>query len=312
MRYSSTEKTNGFFVIDKPKGLTSHDVVQAARRHLKTRRVGHLGTLDPMATGVLPLAIGKATRLAQFLSSGIKLYEGTIHLGYSTDTFDGEGRATSKPVVPAVTEPQLQEIKNQMLGEQLQIPPAYSAKKVAGVRSYELARQGIQLSLAPQKICISQFDLTQQGTNELDFEIHCSAGSYVRSVAHEVGQRLGCGAHLTSLRRTASGVFSLDRAVSLDLFLSIDEIELSRYLISMNTALEDLPELTVNEQTQARVAHGMEFSVAPGFPSADAGTVFRVLSLRGELLGVAEPSMRQATQEGPNSLLPHFHPRVVL
>ena len=311
MRYSSSEKTNGFFVIDKPKGLTSHDVVRVARRHLKTRRIGHLGTLDPLATGVLPLAVGKATRLAQFLSSGSKIYEGTIYLGYSTDTFDGEGRVTSEPIMPVVTPQQLLEIRNQMLGEQLQIPPPYSAKKVAGVRSYELARQGIQLTLIPQTIGISRFELTQRGTHELDFEIQCSAGSYIRSVAHDVGQRLECGAHLTRLRRIASGEFSLARAISLDMFLSMDELESSRHLISMNSVLQSLPELKVDEETRARVGHGMEFSVDSG-PQIDAGGLFRIVSSCGELLGVAEPSVRQTAQEGPNSLSPKFHPRVVL
>jgi tRNA pseudouridine55 synthase len=311
MRHSATEKTNGFFVIDKPKGLTSHDVVRAVRRHLKTRRVGHLGTLDPLATGVLPLAVGKATRLAQFLSSGSKIYEGTIYLGYSTDTFDGEGRATSEPIMPVVTPQQLLEIRNQMLGEQLQIPPPYSAKKVAGVRSYELARQGIQLPLIPQTINISRFELTQRGTHELDFEIQCSAGSYIRSLAHDVGQRLECGAHLNRLRRMASGEFSLARSISLDVFLSMDELELSRHLISVNSVLQNLPELKVNEETRARVGHGMEFSVDSG-PRADAGGLFRIVSSCGELLGVAEPSVRQAVQEGPNSSSLRFHPRVVL
>jgi len=312
MKHSSTEKTNGFFVIDKPQGLTSHDVVLAARRHLRTRRVGHLGTLDPLATGVLPLAIGKATRLAQFLSGGIKLYEGTIHLGYSTDTFDGEGRATSEPVIPAVTQQQLDEISNQMLGEQSQIPPPYSAKKVAGVRSYELARQGIQFPLAPQTIRISRFELSQRGSHELDFEIQCSAGSYIRSVAHEVGQKLGCGAHLTRLRRIASGEFSLDQSVTLDLFLSMDELELSRHLISMNTVLQSLPELKVNEETQARIGHGMEFSVDSEPPRADTNGLFRIVSVRGELLGLAEPSIEQPVHENLDSSLARFHPKVVL
>jgi len=311
MRHSSSEKTNGFFVIDKPKGLTSHDVVRVVRRHLKTRRLGHLGTLDPLATGVLPLAVGKATRLVQFLSGGAKIYEGTIYLGYSTDTFDGEGRATSEPIMPVVTSQQLLDIRNQMLGEQLQNPPPYSAKKIAGVRSYELARQGIQMPLISQTISISRFELTQRGTHELDFEIQCSAGSYIRSVAHDIGKTVGCGAHLTRLRRTASGEFSLDLSVTLDLFLSMDAQELSRHLISMNSVLKSLPELKVNEETRARVGHGMEFSVDSG-PQTDASGPFRIVSSCGELLGVAELSVPQAAQDGPSSLSPRFHPRVVL
>jgi len=311
MKSSSTENINGFFVIDKPKGLTSHDVVQAVRRHLGARRVGHLGTLDPMATGVLPLAIGKATRLAQFLSDGIKFYEGTILLGYSTDTFDAEGRATSKPVIPEVSPQQLQEVRIQMLGEQLQIPPAYSAKKVAGVRSYKLARQGIEVPLAPRPILIRGFELISRGNRELEFEIQCSAGTYVRSVAHEIGKRLGCGAHLTRLRRTASGSFCLDCSVSLDLFLSLNELERSRHLISMNTALQHLPELKVDEETQARISHGREFSMEAEPHRTAAGGVFRILSHHGELLGLAEASLGHSVHGQPNSLA-HFQPRVVL
>jgi tRNA pseudouridine55 synthase len=311
MRHSSTEEINGFFVIDKPSGLTSHDVVQAVRRHLKTRRVGHLGTLDPLATGVLPLAVGKATRLAQFLSGGLKLYEGTIHLGYSTNTFDGEGQATSKPVTPVISPQQLLEVRNQMLGEQLQVPPPYSAKKVAGVRSYKLARQGIEVSLAPRPIQLRQFDLVPKGNFELDFKIHCSAGTYVRSVAHEVGKRLGCGAHLTRLRRTASNEFLLDQALSLDLFLNLNGPDLSRYLISMNEALRRLPELTVDEETQTHVTHGSDFTANADFQKLESAILFRILSLQGELLALAEPAVGQPVYQKTNSSLTYFHPKVV-
>jgi tRNA pseudouridine55 synthase len=312
MTHSSTEEINGFFVIDKPGGLTSHDVVQAARGHLRTRRVGHLGTLDPLATGVLPLAIGKATRLAQFLNTGIKRYEGTIHLGYSTDTFDGEGRATSKPIIPTVSPQQLQEVRNQMLGEQLQAPPPYSAKRVAGVRSYKLARQGIEVSLAPRPIHVRHFDLIPRGNSELDFEIQCSAGTYVRSVAHEVGQRLRCGAHLTRLRRTASNEFSLDQALTLDRFLTLNELELPRHLIPMNEALRNLPELRVDEETHERVTHGREFSVSAEPQRIEVGVLFRILSPRGDLLGLAEPLIEPPVHEHLNSSLARFHPKVVL
>src|SRR5438132_2822073 len=147
---------NGFFVIDKPEGLTSHDVVQAVRSHLRIRRVGHLGTLDPLATGVLPLAVGKATRLIQFLIGGRKVYRGTIRLGLSTDTFDREGRVTGAPAVPDFSPQHLREAGLQMVGEQLQVPPRYSAKKVGGIRSYHLARQGVEVPLVARRICIEQ------------------------------------------------------------------------------------------------------------------------------------------------------------
>ena len=198
-----------------------------------------------------------------------------------------------------------------MLGEQLQVPPPYSAKKVAGVRSYKLARQGIEVSLAPRPIHLRQFDLIPKGNFELDFEIHCSAGTYVRSVAHEVGKRLGCGAHLTRLRRTASNEFLLNQALSLDLFLTLKGPDLSRYLISMNEALQRLPELTVDEKTQAQVTHGSDFRANADLQRMESAVLFRILSLRGELLALAEPSVGQPVHEQINSSLTHFHPKVV-
>lgn len=303
---------SGFFVIDKPEGLTSHDVVQAVRSHLRIRRVGHLGTLDPMATGVLPLAIGKATRLIQFLIGGLKVYRGTIRLGFSTDTFDREGQATSAPAVPDFSPQQLRETGQRMLGEQLQTPPPFSAKKVGGIRSYQLARQGVEVPLAARRVYIERLQFIQRQANEVDFEIHCSAGTYVRSVAHELGKKLACGAHLASLRRMAAGEFYLDRAITLDSFVSSSWTELTNHFISVNEVLRDLPELEVDPETQDRLNHGSDFSVKTKDFQTKPGTVFRMVSPSGKLLGLAEALSLPSARQIPASPQPYFHPKLVL
>src|SRR3974377_840925 len=207
---------SGFLVIDKPEGVTSHDVVIFVRRLVKLRRVGHLGTLDPMATGVLPLALGKATRLIQFLIEGTKIYHGTIRLGHSTSTYDREGRPTSNFTIPCFSSATLEKISEELLGEHWQVPPPFSAKKIRGIRAYQLARQGKSPELEAQKVQIRKLVLQKLSAEVIHLEIHCSAGTYVRSIAHEVGKRLGCGAHLASLRRLASGEFGLERAVEME------------------------------------------------------------------------------------------------
>jgi len=312
MPYSSNKELHGFFVVDKPQGLTSHDVVQEVRRCLRIRRIGHLGTLDPLATGVLPLAAGKATRLVQFLMGGLKVYQGTLRLGFATNTFDGEGRATSEPVTPAFSAQQLLEVRNHLLGRQLQVPPSFSAKRVGGIRSYTLARRGIEVSLSPRPVHIEQLELVPRGTTELDFEIRCSAGTYIRSVAHETGKLLGCGAHLTRLRRMASGDFQLDQALSLDSFRDLGEPELLRHLISMNDALRSLPEVTVDADVQGQIAHGNNFAAMVPRSGLSTQPLFRMRSPRGELLGLAEPITGQADHKESDALLSLFHPKVVL
>jgi tRNA pseudouridine55 synthase len=304
---------SGFIVIDKPEGMTSHDVVQAVRRFLGIRKVGHLGTLDPMATGVLPLALGKATRLAQFLSGGPKIYEGIIRFGFSTNTFDREGEPTSAPVVSAFTTEQLEEAGKQMLGEQLQIPPPFSAKKIGGVRSYQLARQGQKVTMLPQKICISRLDLFRREVNEVAFEIRCSAGTYVRSVAHDLGTKLGCGAHLSSLRRNTSGEFHLDRAVKLNAFMNSSWPDLLSQVIPMNTVLRSLPELTVGPEIQDQLLHGRDFNHPVGPLGSTSNTLARLMSPRGELLGIAELLPPESTRDlVVKTGLAYYHPKVVL
>ena len=193
---------NGLLVLDKPSGLTSHDVVAIVRRATGEKSIGHLGTLDPMATGVLPLLLGKYTRLAQFFGQAEKHYEGHIRFGFATDTFDAEGTAVATRVPLERSLSELQELAARFKGEIDQVPPVYSAKKINGVPAHKLARAGAEVPVKAARITIHRFDLTSLEDDVAAFEMEVSAGGYVRSVAHELGQLAGCGAHLSTLRRT--------------------------------------------------------------------------------------------------------------
>jgi len=200
---------NGLLVLDKPAGMTSHDVVAIVRRATGEKSVGHLGTLDPMATGVLPLLLGKYTRLAQFFSQAEKYYTGTIRFGFATDTFDAEGEpaAAAQPLTKSLDE--LRELTRRFHGELDQLPPIFSAKKIHGVPAHKLARAGKDVPIKPARITIHSFELTALDGDIGVFNMHVSSGGYVRSVAHELGQLAGCGAHLATLHRTQAGNFTL-------------------------------------------------------------------------------------------------------
>jgi tRNA pseudouridine55 synthase len=199
-------------VLDKPRGWTSHDAVDAARRWLGTRRVGHLGTLDPLATGVLPLAVRDATKLAPFLQGGEKSYSGTIRLGEETDTLDAEGQTLRRHEGPLPGEAEVEAALARFLGEILQLPPMFSAVKHQGVPLHRLARQGRVVERSEKRVRIDRIALRKFAPPDLDFEVDCSAGTYVRALAQDLGESLGCGAHLLGLRRTRSGPFTLERA----------------------------------------------------------------------------------------------------
>jgi tRNA pseudouridine55 synthase len=302
----------GFLVIDKPEGLTSHDVVVCVRRLAKLRRVGHLGTLDPMATGVLPLALGKATRLIQFLKEGTKVYLGTIQLGHSTSTFDREGEPTSIWVTPCLSQPQLEKISVEMLGEHWQVPPPFSAKKIRGVRAYQLARQGKTPELEAQKVCIRKLLLQKLSAELIHLEIHCSAGTYVRSVAHDIGKRLECGAYLASLRRLASGEFALDRAVGLETLQSQGQDVLTERMIPISQVLTELPELTVGADTARAFAHGRDLVVESIVLGGEKGDLVRIFSEGRDLLGLAEVQTEISSIPPQRAMELRLHPRVVL
>jgi len=204
---------SGFLVVDKPAGLTSHDVVDAARRALRTRRVGHLGTLDPQATGVLPLAIRDATKLVPFLVAGRKLYRGVIRLGVETDTLDGDGRVTREHAGPLPDEAALQAALESLRGDIEQVPPMFSAVKKDGVALHRLARRGEEVPREPRHVRVDRLEVLRFEPPALEIEVACSACTYVRLLSADLGTKLGCGAHLASLQRLASGPFRIEDAV---------------------------------------------------------------------------------------------------
>ena len=300
----------GFLVIDKAEGMTSHAVVQLLRRQLQIKKIGHLGTLDPMATGVLPLAVGRATRLARFLMGGRKVYEGTIQLGLTTDTYDRLGQPTSEFRQPRLAPDCLRSAVESMVGEQMQAPPPYSAKKIGGRRAYRLARQGLRVEIPPQRVRIHRFNFRQGAADTIDFEIHCSPGTYVRALAHELGQKLGCGAHLSRLRRLSSGKFSLSMACPLQ--QGRLPADWTRFLLSMNSMLEDMPGIRVSAEEREAFAHGRSLGIS-NVPLAHSGaSMIRVLSDSGLLLGLAEmASTRQPEERGEHDSV-RLLPKLVL
>ncbi len=227
MSLQPAREMEGVLLVDKPQGLTSHDVVYRLRRKLQMKKIGHAGTLDPMATGVLIMLIGKATRISQYLMSVDKVYEGEATLGVVTDSQDAEGEVMETRPVPELTEAQVREVMKTFLGDQYQTPPMHSAIKVDGVKLYQLARKGEVIEREPRFIRIAAFEMLSFGLPKVSFRLDCTKGTYVRTVAHDLGNKLGCGAHLSALRRTASGKFTIGQCLTLDQIetLSLPEIE---------------------------------------------------------------------------------------
>lgn len=300
---------NGVLVIDKPSGPTSHDVVARARRLLGVKRVGHTGTLDPLASGVLPLVVGRATRLARFLSSGEKCYDAVVRLGHTTDTYDAlgtfaEGTAPIDDVAPEAMLRTLDEFR----GTLWQTPPPYSAKKIGGVRAYALARAAKPAEPKPAQVAVHRLTLESYAAGVVRLRIVCSAGFYVRSLAHDIGVRLGCGGYLEWLRRTASGGFDLADAIPLDL-LEADPARGLDAFVPMDHLLTHLPAAVLSTRGSERAAHGNTVAGAdvvrrlPGLegPAAAADAPVRLLDDAGSLLAIARPGRG-----------PLLHPVVVL
>jgi tRNA pseudouridine55 synthase len=252
---------NGLLIIDKPAGMTSHDVVSSVRRATGERGVGHLGTLDPMATGVLPLLLGKYTRLAQFFSDSDKHYTGTIRFGFATDTFDADGEPQSAPMPLTLTLDQLRSFAARFHGTIDQVPPVYSAKKIGGVPAHKLARAGKDVPVKPARITIHSLALESLEGDVASFTMHVSAGGYVRSVAHELGQLAGCGAHLASLRRTQAGPFTLAHSLTVEQLKALTPAEIAACLPHPRAMLPDLPAVIVDELTAGRIRNGMQVNV---------------------------------------------------
>ncbi|MFY1829162.1 tRNA pseudouridine(55) synthase TruB [Myxococcus fulvus] len=276
---------DGVLVIDKPTGPTSFDVVRQVRSLLKLKKVGHTGTLDPMATGVLPLCLGEATKVAGFITEGDKAYDATVRLGAETDTQDAEGQVTARAPVPALTPALLEAALARFRGPFEQVPPMYSAVKVAGKRLYELARAGEEVERAARQVTVYELVLRDFSADRLHLSVRCSKGFFVRTLAFDLGRALGCGAHLEALRRTSSGPFTLARALPLpDVASLAKEGLLAARLVSLSDALVDMPELRVNADEARRVSHGVPVEVPA---SLKPGRV-RVMGPDGALLAVAE------------------------
>jgi tRNA pseudouridine55 synthase len=273
---------NGLLVLDKPSGITSHDVVAIVRRATGEKSIGHLGTLDPMATGALPLLLGKYTRLAQFFGQAEKHYIGHIHFGFATDSFDADGTPTTAPQPLMKSLQELQTLSKKFHGEVDQLPPIFSAKKINGVSAHKLARAGAEVPVKAARITIHNFDLTSLTDDTAAFTISVSAGGYVRSVAHELGQLAGCGAHLSSLRRTRAGAFSLEQAITIEQLKSASVAELEALLPHPRSLLPEMPSVTVDEQLAGRLRNGMQVNL-PDFSSAP---LIKVFTAPTELLAI--------------------------
>ncbi|MCX6948331.1 MAG: tRNA pseudouridine(55) synthase TruB [Opitutae bacterium] len=230
------KEMEGVLLVDKPKGLTSHDVVYHLRRKLQIKKIGHAGTLDPMATGVLVMLIGKATRISQYLMSVDKVYEGEATLGVVTDSQDAEGEVMSTQPVPELTEARVREVMKGFLGDQYQTPPMHSAIKIGGVPLYKLARKGEEVEREPRFIRIAAFNLLSFATPKITFDLHCTKGTYVRTVASDLGQKLDCGAHLSALRRTGSGKFTIGQCLPLEQIEALSLPEIQKRLIPIYEA----------------------------------------------------------------------------
>ncbi len=276
---------NGLLIVDKPAGMTSHDVVARLRRLLDERSIGHLGTLDPMATGVLPLLLGRFTRLAQYFGRMEKSYTGTIRFGQATTTYDAEGEPVGPATAVSLDAVEVLKHASAFHGELLQRPPAFSAKKVGGRTAHSLARAGKPVELEPVRIVVHEFTITSVGADTAEFSATVSAGGYIRSLAHDLGCRMGCGAHLAALRRTAAGSFRLEQAITLEQIAAIAVDQgFEQRLPHPRTLLPELPSTTVDAHTAGRMRNGALCNLAD-FSNASHVKVF---ANRNDLIGIAQ------------------------
>jgi tRNA pseudouridine55 synthase len=253
---------DGALVIDKPRGKTSHDVVDAVRHLAGFRQIGHLGTLDPLATGVLVLLLGRATRLVQFYGGRRKRYSAAFRFGFATDTYDSDGEAQGPDAAPVLEAAALEQLAAERVCRFEQMPPAFSAKKVQGRPAYELARKKQAVALKPVEVELFEYKLTGIEGSLARFVIECSSGTYIRSLAHDMGQKLGCGAHLAEITRTAVGEFSIEQAIKLEeLAEAAGSGKFADYLIKLESLLSNFPRVNVLPVVEKRVRHGSKFNV---------------------------------------------------
>jgi len=297
---------DGALVINKPKGRTSHDVVDAVRLLAGFRQIGHLGTLDPLGTGVLVLLLGRATRLVQFYSGRRKRYSAGFRFGFATDTYDSDGDAQGLDTAPTLEATLLEKLAAERIGRFEQVPPAFSAKKVAGRPAYELARKKQEVTLKPVEVEVYEYKLVEIEGSVARFVIECSSGTYIRSLVHEMGQKLGCGAHLAEITRTAVGEFSLEQAVTLEELAEASRAgKFANCLIKLENLLSNFPRINVLPVIEKRVRHGSKFNISvsqlqPGRAEAPPGATteldggptkaprLRVFNQQDQLIAIAE------------------------
>ena len=281
---------DGIFNINKPTGMTSHDAVAIIRKHLKQKRVGHAGTLDPLASGVLPICVGQATRVAEYLSDSGKAYQADINFGTATDTYDAEGTITATASTADLTLNMIQETLEQFRGPQMQNPPLYSAIKIQGQPAYKRARAGEVIVLEPRPIVIHSLEILEWIPPRLTLAIECSKGTYIRSLAHDLGMQLGCCAYLEALVRTRSGPFTLSDSITIEQFAdAVETNSKQHYSFPLDKALEQYPAFKIDAETVERIKHGNTFnnSVANNFGPA------RVYDTNGAFIAIAEWNEKQ-------------------
>lgn len=279
---------DGILNINKATGMTSHDVVAKIRKLLKQKRVGHAGTLDPAASGVLPICIGQGTRIAEYLSESGKAYQAQIVFGAATNTYDAEGTITCTASTTDLTLTKIEEIFPHFLGSQMQVPPRYSAIKLQGQPAYKRARAGEEITLEARPIVIYSLQVIDWIPPYLTLAIECSKGTYIRSLAHDLGMQIGCYAYLNSLIRTRSGPFPLSESINLEQLADAVQADSVRgYLYPIDTALEQYPALLLDAESSERVKHGSAFRI-PGDRSEDGSELTRVYDINGYLLAIAE------------------------
>ena len=292
---------DGVIVVDKPAGWTSHDVVAKMRRVANTKRIGHLGTLDPMATGVLPLVVGRATRLQQFYVKSDKVYDAVVRFGYSTNTYDSEGQATSDERPYTCNPKEIERLLAGFRGPIQQVPPPVSAKKIDGTPAYKLARKNLPVELKPVEIHIYSLELTECAGSEIRLRAHCSSGTYLRGIAHDLGQAAGCGAFLRSLVRLACGDFTIEQARTLDTLQEMASTgQLEDALVPSARLLPQFPNETVDALTAGQIRQGRDFRVSP-FRVSKGTRYVKAVSAEGALVAIGEARL-------PNV----YHPILVL
>ncbi len=290
---------DGILLVDKPEGLSSARVVSIVKRRLKVKKVGHTGTLDPFATGLLPIAVGKGTKLSRFYLGGNKAYQATLRLGIQTDTYDKTGETVAKAdegVMAGLTEDRVKEAVAGFLGPQEQVPPVYSALKHKGVPLYRLARQGKAVTKPPRSIEILDIRVTRMELPQVEIFVSCSGGTYIRSIAHDLGEQLGCGAHLSALRRTGSSQFRVEDALTMDTLEKMESEELVPHILPPSQCIPFLPKLEVGEEILARIRHGQPLTKKDIGDVTDPGAdTIRITTADDQLLALVSPDKNGLT-----------------